>query len=63
MDPKLIEATLGSGICQLQIGRPEKALGAFEFCLMSKPGYDKALYGQAVALQLLGRDDDALQVM
>ena len=40
---------------------PEEALAAFEECLKAKPGYDKALYGKAVALQLLGRTDEAMQ--
>jgi tetratricopeptide (TPR) repeat protein len=38
MDPKLIEATLGVGVCQLHLGRAAEALPACDACLRAKPG-------------------------
>ena len=57
----LVEAGLGIAVCQLHEKRVEEALSSFESVLAEKPGYDKSEYGKAVALHLLGRDDEALQ--
>jgi len=62
LDRNLHEANLGMGVCQLHLKQPEAALAAFDICLTAKPGYDKALYGKAIALQALGKTDEAMQL-
>ena len=61
LNPKLTEALLGVGVCQLHEGKAADALASFETVLAVKQGYDKAEYGKAVALHLLGRDEEAMQ--
>src|SRR5262249_10230156 len=60
--PNLAEAILGLGMCQLHMDHPEEALSSFDECLKTKPNYDNALYGKAVALQLLGQRDEAFDI-
>ncbi len=63
MSPNLAEATLGPGDFACSICNAcEDALAAFEECLKIKPAYDNALYGKAVALQLLGKVDEAYEI-
>src|SRR5258706_2705542 len=62
LDANLVDAGIGLGVCHLHLNRPEKALAAFDSCLKAKPNYDKALYGKAVALQVLGRAHEAMQL-
>ena len=50
------------GVCLLHLNLPAEALEAFEQCLHVKPGHEKALYGKAVALQLMNRTEEARQL-
>ena len=61
LDPKLGEAILGVGVAELHRNKPEAALAAFEECLKAQPDNTGALYGRAVTLHLLGRNDEAME--
>ncbi len=52
------EAHIGLGECLLRLGQPEKALPHFEEC-WSDSAQVQALFGKAVALQLLKRTEEA----
>jgi tetratricopeptide (TPR) repeat protein len=58
-DGDLPAAWLGLGLCLLHQRRPEDALAAFERFLIVEPDHESALFGQAVALQMLRRFDEA----
>jgi tetratricopeptide (TPR) repeat protein len=51
-------AHIGLGDCLLRLNRPEEALSSFEAC-WSESARLRALFGKAVALQLLRRFDEA----
>src|SRR5579864_3136448 len=53
------EAQLGLGICLLHLEKPEPAIGCFDKVLASNAGHETALFGKAVALQLLWKFDEA----
>jgi tetratricopeptide (TPR) repeat protein len=57
-DPHRDSARLGLGACLLHLHRVEEALANFD-CCWSDASRSRALFGKAVALQLLGRWDDA----
>jgi tetratricopeptide (TPR) repeat protein len=61
LDPQRPEARLGAGTCLLHLNRVEEAFASFT---ESDSGADErpALFGQAVALQLLQRFDEARNV-
>ena len=61
LDPKLADAMLGVGVCELHCNSPETALAAFEECLKAQPDNNRALYGKAVTLHLLGRTAEAME--
>jgi protein O-GlcNAc transferase len=56
LDPQLETARIGLGACLLKLNRIEDALGVFKQC---DEAQGPALFGTAVALQLLGRFDEA----
>lgn len=58
-NPDLPIAWLGLGLCLLHQRKPEQALQAFESFLRHQPDHESALFGQAVALQMLRRFDEA----
>src|SRR6185312_6265629 len=47
------EANLGWGICLLRQEKPEPAITCFDKVLASNPEHETAMFGKAVALQLL----------
>ena len=51
-------ARIGLGECQLHLNKPEDALACFEAC-WSEAALSQALFGKAVALQLLRRFDES----
>ena len=57
-DPHRDDARLGLAACLLHLRRIEEALGNFDRC-WTDAGRGRALFGKAVALQLLGRFDEA----
>ena len=57
-DPHRDSARLGLGTCLLHLHRVEEALGNFD-CCWSDASRWRALFGKAVALQLLGRWNEA----
>ncbi len=57
-DPHRDNARLGLGACLLHLHRAEEALANFDSC-WSDAARGRALFGKAVALQLLGRLDEA----
>lgn len=59
---QLWQAHVGLGYCHLRLGRYNRALQAFQDSLELQPASDKALFGMAVALQFLGRLDEAEDV-
>jgi tetratricopeptide (TPR) repeat protein len=59
---QLWQAHVGLGYCHLRLGRYNRALQAFQDSLELQPGSEKALFGMAVALQFLGRLDEAEDV-
>ncbi|HLK22216.1 MAG TPA: tetratricopeptide repeat protein [Bryobacteraceae bacterium] len=58
MDPHRDEVRLGLGACLLHLNRPEEALANFDHC-WSDAARLRVLFGKAVALQLLGRRQEA----
>jgi tetratricopeptide (TPR) repeat protein len=58
MDPHRDEVRLGLGACLLHLNRPEEALANFDHC-WSDAARLRVLFGKAVALQLLGRHQEA----
>jgi tetratricopeptide (TPR) repeat protein len=58
MDPHRDEVRLGLGACLLHLNRPEEALANFDRC-WSDAARLRVLFGKAVALQLLGRHQEA----
>jgi tetratricopeptide (TPR) repeat protein len=59
LDPQLEAGRIGLGACLLKLNRIEDALGVFQQCDDSS---GPALFGKGVALQLLGRFDEAAGV-
>ena len=57
-EPHRDEARLGLGACLLHLNRPEEALANFDHC-WSDAARLRVLFGKAVALQLLGRYEEA----
>jgi len=57
-DPHRDSARLGLGACLLHLHRVEEALASFD-CCWSDAARWRALFGKAVALQLLGRSSEA----
>jgi tetratricopeptide (TPR) repeat protein len=57
-DPHRDSARLGLGACLLQLHRAEEALANFDSCWSDAARW-RALFGKAVALQLLGRSSEA----
>ena len=57
-DPHRDNARLGLGACLLHLNRVEDALASFDSCWSDASRW-RALFGKAVALQLLGRRDEA----
>ena len=57
-DPHRDDARLGLGACLLHLHRVEEALANFDGCWSDASRW-RALFGKAVALQLLGRWDEA----
>lgn len=58
-DPKLWQARAGLGCCLLHLGQWETAIGHFDIVLDKQPLHERSLFGKAVALQHLGKLDDA----
>ena len=58
VDPHRDDARLALGACMLHQDRPEAALGCFDQC-WSDAARSQALFGKAVALQLLQRFEEA----
>jgi tetratricopeptide (TPR) repeat protein len=58
VDPHRDEVRLGLGACLLHLNRPEEALANFDRC-WSDAARLRILFGKAVALQLLGRYQEA----
>ncbi|MBZ5607005.1 MAG: tetratricopeptide repeat protein [Acidobacteriia bacterium] len=58
IDPHRDDARLALGACLLHLNRLEEALSNFDRC-WSGAARTRAMFGKAVALQLLGRQDEA----
>ncbi len=61
-DGSRMDARLGLGICLLHQKNAQPALEAFEACLGKTPSDETPMFGKAVALELLERYDEALQL-
>ena len=61
LDPHRDQDRIGLGDCLLHLNRPEEALECFDRC-WSDGARGQALFGKAVALQLLRRNEDARAV-
>lgn len=60
LDPDRAESWFALGSSLLQQSSADEARAAFARCLKLRPGYVPALFGEAVSLQLTGRDGQAL---
>ena len=61
-EPPRPEAWLGMGVCGLHQRRADDALNGFDQYLLHDPDCEAALFGRAVALQMLRRFDEAMAV-
>jgi Flp pilus assembly protein TadD len=59
--PGHTRARIGLGACLLHLDEAEEALVCFDQCLFSDAEEERALFGKAVALQKLGRNEEANQ--
>ena len=57
--PYEVAARANLGVCDLQLGRPESALERFRSALAADSSWVPAMYGEAVALKLLGQPEAA----
>lgn len=62
MAPERPEPLVALGSCLLRQKKPKDALREFENCLKPNPDESRALFGKAVALQMLERHDEALEI-
>lgn len=60
LDPKLAEAWVNLSAVQLDVGRPQEALGVVERGLAAQPNNGELLYNRALALQALDRPKEAV---
>jgi len=58
-DPEHAESMLRLGACLLSLGSTEEGLSWFERSLAGRGPWERALFGKAVALQKMGRLDEA----
>jgi tetratricopeptide (TPR) repeat protein len=60
LDPKLGEAWVNLSAVELDVGRPQEALGVVERGLAAQPNNAELLYNRALALQALARSKEAV---
>lgn len=58
-EPSDVESHLGAGSCYVALGQPAQGLAHYEQGLALAPGNEDLLYLRGVALEALGREDEA----